>query len=150
MKQYAIYSEEARGSQDRPNVVRVLNSFHHKDNSPLKVSNFFKDISWRHQRQRPRLYHHPLVMLRPGNPSDLIVFSYLEGNALAVGPLKEMIERVLSFRGHKDTLNVGTTMLKDREATLHAVVLNAVLFVEMGRFILRSTSPSCALCGTRM
>lgn len=89
-------------------------------------------------------------MLSGGDPRYLLVFRYFEGNSLALSPLKHMVERVLPFGGHKDPLNVLPPMLKDSEATLHAVVLYSVLFVEMGRFIIGFTSPSFTLCGTRM
>jgi hypothetical protein len=130
--------------------MRVLDTFHHKDHSPLQISYFFEDISWRHQRERTRLYHHPFMVVGCSDPSDLIVLGYLERNSLTLCPLKHMIKRILTLRGYEYSFNVLTTMLKDRKTTLHAVVFDPILFIEMRRFILGCTSPSLTLCGTRM
>jgi hypothetical protein len=150
MKKNSVYAEEARRTKNGTYVVWVLHTFHHKDNSTLKVRYFFKDITRCHQLERSRLYHHPFVMFGSGDPSDLIVLSYLEGNPFTLGPLKHVVKEVLSLGGNKDPLDIASTSFKDRETALNAVVLYSVLFVEMGWFILGCTSPSFALCGTRM
>ena len=150
MKKNSVHAEEARRTKNSTYVVWVLHTFHHKDNSPLKVRYFFKDITRCHQLERSRLYHHPFVMFGSGDSSDLIVLSYLKGNPLALRPLKHMVEGILSLRGNEDPFNVLATSFKDRETTLDTVVLYPILFIEMGRFILGCTSPSFALCGTRM
>lgn len=48
MKKHSVHAEETRGPQNGPYVVGILHSFHHKDNSTLKVRYFFKDISRSH------------------------------------------------------------------------------------------------------
>lgn len=130
--------------------MRVLDPFHHEDHPTLEVVHLLENIPWRHQLERTSLYHHPFMVLGRGDSSDLIIFRDLERDSLPLRPLKHMVEGILTLRSDKDPFNILPPILKDREATLYAVVLYAVFFVEMRRFIIGSTSPSFTLCGTRM
>ena len=89
-------------------------------------------------------------MLSGRDPRYLLVLRYFEGNSLALRPFKHMVEGIFSLRGNEDPFNVMAASFKDRETALDTVVLNPILFIEMGRFILGCTSPSLTLCGTRM
>jgi hypothetical protein len=89
-------------------------------------------------------------MFGGGDPGDLIVLSYLKWNPFALRPFKHVVEGILSLGSNEDPLNIMAASVKDRETALDTVVFNPILFIEMGRFILGCTSPSFALCGTRM
>jgi hypothetical protein len=150
LKDHSVHPKEAGRSKNGADVVRILNALHQENNTTLKVGYLSHKIARREQLKRPRLNHHTFVVLSGSNPSDLIIFCNLEGNSLALCPLKDVVKCLFSLWGYKDPFNVCPTMLKDRKTTLHTVVLCALFTVEMRRFVLGSTSPSLPLCGTRL